>query len=87
MAENYSFFPQLFEVILKTTANPGETLIQSCPEKYEVFFALYSMKFDIVLRKLCTILLVQEICEPHHADHMIGLIVIAFTPWSGLTEC
>ena len=32
------------------------------------------MKFDLVLRKLWTILLVQEIREPNHADHLIGHI-------------
>ena len=30
------------------------------------------MKFDLVLRKLWTILLDQEIREPNHADHLIG---------------
>ena len=33
-----SFFLQLFEVIWVTTTNPGETLTQSCAEKYEGFF-------------------------------------------------
>ena len=31
------FFLQLVEVILETLANPGETLTQSCAEKYEGF--------------------------------------------------
>ena len=35
------------------------------------FFALYLMKFDLVLRKLWTILMVQEIREPHNADQVI----------------
>ena len=48
----FRFFLRLFEVIWETTANPGETLTQSCAEKYEGFFALYCMKFDLVLRKL-----------------------------------
>ena len=30
------------------------------------------MKFDLVLRKLWIIWLVQEIREPNHADHVIG---------------
>ena len=30
------------------------------------------MKFDLVFRKLETIILVQAIREPHHADHVIG---------------
>ena len=30
------------------------------------------MKFDLVLRKLWMIWLVQEIREPNHADHVIG---------------
>ena len=30
------------------------------------------MKFDLLLRKLWTILLVQEIRELNHADNMIG---------------
>ena len=30
------------------------------------------MKFDLVLRKLRMILLVKEIREPNHADHVIG---------------
>ena len=72
IAKNFLFFLQLLEVILETTANSGETLIQSCAEKYKGFFALYRMKFDLVLRKLSTILLVQEIREPNHADQMIG---------------
>ena len=33
----FRFFLQLFEVILETTAKPGETLTQSSAEKYEVF--------------------------------------------------
>ena len=50
IAENFPFFLQLFEVIWETMANPGETLPQSCAEKYEFFFfALYGMKFDLVL--------------------------------------
>ena len=40
-----------------------------------VFFALYRMKFDLVLRKLWMIWLVQEIREPDHADHVIGHLV------------
>ena len=52
IAENFPFFIQLFEVIFETTANPGETLIQSCEEKYEVGFSLYRMKFELVFRKL-----------------------------------
>ena len=44
------FFLQLFEVILETTANPGQTLTQCCVEKYEGVFALYRMKFDLVLK-------------------------------------
>ena len=49
---NFPFFLQMFEVIWETTANLGETLPQSCAEKYEGFFALYRMTFDLVLRKL-----------------------------------
>ena len=60
----------MFEVIWETTANPGETLTQSLVQKRGV--ALYCMKFDLVLRKLWTILLVQEIREPNHADYVIG---------------
>ena len=37
---------QLFEVIWKTAANPGETFTQSSAEKYEGYFAFYRMKFD-----------------------------------------
>ena len=48
----FLFFIQLFEVIWETTANPGETLTPSCAEKSEGGFALYCMKFDLVLRKL-----------------------------------
>ena len=33
------------------------------------------MKFDLVLQKLQTILLVQEIREPNHADQVIGHLV------------
>ena len=40
-----------------------------------VFLALYRMKFDLVLQKLWTILLVQEIREPNYADHVIGHLV------------
>ena len=72
IAENFLFFLQLVEVIWETTANWEETLTQSCAEKYEGFFALYRMKFDLVLRKLWMIWLVQEIHEPNHADHVIG---------------
>ena len=50
--ENFPFFLQLVEVIWETTANREETLTQSCAEKYEGFFALYRMKFDLVLQKL-----------------------------------
>ena len=39
---------QLFEVIWKTAANPGESFTQSCVKKYEGVFALYHMKFDKV---------------------------------------
>ena len=38
---------QLFKIIWKTAANPGETYTQSCAEKYEGFFAHYRMKFDL----------------------------------------
>ena len=48
IAENFPFFLQLVELIWKTAANPGETLTQSCVEKYEGFFALYRMGFDLV---------------------------------------
>ena len=50
-------------------------MTQSCAEKYEGDFALYSMKFDLVLRKLWMIWLVQKIREPNHADHVIGHLV------------
>ena len=46
IAENFPYFLQLFEVILETTANAGETLTQSCAEKYEGVLALYRIKFD-----------------------------------------
>ena len=62
--ENFPFFLQLFEVILETTADRGETLTRLV-QKYMGDFALYRMKFDLGM-----ILLVQEIHEPHHADHM-----------------
>ena len=39
---------ELFEVIWKTAANPGKTFTQTCAEKYEGFFALNRMKFDLV---------------------------------------
>ena len=48
----FLFFLQLVEVIWETTANLGENLTQSCAEKYEGGFALYHMKFDLVLQKL-----------------------------------
>ena len=48
ITENFPVFLQLFEAIRKTASNPGETLTQLCAEKYEVFFALYRMKFDVV---------------------------------------
>ena len=48
IAENFLFFLQLVEVIWETAANPGDTFTQSCAEKYECFFALYRMKFDLV---------------------------------------
>ena len=72
IAENFTLFLQLVRVIWETTANRGETLTQSCAEKYEGIFALYCMKFDLVLRKLWMIWLIQEICDPNHADHVIG---------------
>ena len=75
-------YSQLFKIIWETTANPGESLTQSCVEKYVCVcvwgggggggFALYRIKFYQVIRKLSTILLVQEFCEPNHADHVIG---------------
>ena len=47
--KNFSVFLQLFEVILETRANPGETLTQSVAEKYEGFFCTFNrMKFDLV---------------------------------------
>ena len=42
------FTLQLFELILKTAANPGETYTQSCAKRYEGGFELYRMKFDLV---------------------------------------
>ena len=39
---------QLVKVIWKTAVNPGQTFTQFCEEKYEDFFALYRMKFDLV---------------------------------------
>ena len=47
--ENFPVFLQLFKIIWETTANPGEILTQSCAVKYEGFFALYRIKFDLVL--------------------------------------
>ena len=47
ISENFPVFLQLFEAILKTAGNPGETFTQSCAEEYEVF-ALYRMEFDLV---------------------------------------
>ena len=35
IAENLSFFLQLFDVIWKTAANLGENFTQPCAEKYE----------------------------------------------------
>ena len=35
------------------------------------FLHFAAMEFDSVLRKLLTIFLAQEICEPNHADHVI----------------
>ena len=67
IAENFPYFLQLFEVIWETTANSGENLTQTCAEKYEGFFCTLTHKFDLI-----TILLVHEILEPNHADHMIG---------------
>ena len=49
-AENFSL--KKLEVIWETTANLGETLTQSCAEKCDGVFALYRMKFDLLLRKL-----------------------------------
>ena len=40
IAEYFPFFLQLFEVIWKTAANPGDTFTQSCAEKYEFFCTL-----------------------------------------------
>ena len=37
---------------LENCSKPGETFTQSCAEKYEGVFALYSKKFDLVYRKL-----------------------------------
>ena len=48
IAENFSFFSSVVRGHLKTAANPGESLIQSCAEKFEGFFALYPMKFDLL---------------------------------------
>ena len=42
------FTLKLFEVIWKTAVYTGETFTQACAEKYEGFFALYRMKFDLV---------------------------------------
>ena len=72
IAENFPFFLQVVEVFWETTANRGETLTQSCAEKIWGFFALYRMKFYLVLRKLWMIWLIQEILGPNHADHVIG---------------
>ena len=36
---------------------------------------LYRMKFDLVWWKLWKILLVQEIREPNHVDHVIGHLI------------
>ena len=38
------------------------------------------MKFDLVLLKLWAILLVQEIREPNHDDHVIGRLGRAKSP-------
>ena len=46
-----------------------------------VCFALYRTKFDLVLRRLKTILLVQDIREPNHADLVIGHLVVYSHKW------
>ena len=38
ISRRFLFFLQLVEVIWETAANPGETLTQSCAEKYEGVF-------------------------------------------------
>ena len=42
IAENFPFVLQLFEVIWKTAANPGETFTQSCADKYDGFFLYFT---------------------------------------------
>ena len=52
IAEIFPFCLQLVEVILQTTANPGEALIRLVQKNMRVLFALYRIKFDIVFQKL-----------------------------------
>ena len=44
------------------------------------------MKFDLVLRTLWIIWLVQEIREPNHADHVIGHLVDNLSIYKNLPQ-
>ena len=78
IAEIFLFFSSVVWGNLGNYSKSRRILIQSCAEKCEGFFSLYRMKFDLVFRKLWTILLVWEIRGPHHADHVIGHLGIDF---------
>ena len=58
--------------------NEQKTIVQSSVENYDKISALYHMKCDMVLQKICMIfltsfvrILVQNICLPYDSDHMI----------------
>ena len=52
IVENFPFFLQLSEVICETTANPKETMTQSCAEKYEGFFCTLPHEVWISITKV-----------------------------------
>ena len=42
----FSVFSSVGRGSLENCSDPGATVTQSCAEKYEVFYALYRIKFD-----------------------------------------
>ena len=68
----FQFFPSVVRGNLGNYSKPIRNYDTVLCRKIWGFFCTYRMKFNLVLQKLWTILLVQEIREPHHADHVIG---------------
>ena len=62
------FFPSVIRDTVGNYSKPRRNFETVLCRKYQGIFALSRMKFDLVLRKLWLILLVQEIHAPNHVD-------------------